>query len=97
MKISQSLEEIENIIISLNIQLEEAKRKEEVARVRPKEKEEICDKLEFEIVSLRKELEKSTAQFNKSLKLGKSIEILDDIINCQRSPNIKTDLGYDKN
>jgi hypothetical protein len=29
------------------------------------------------------------------LKFEKSIEILDDIINCQRSPFIKTGLGYD--
>jgi hypothetical protein len=29
------------------------------------------------------------------LKFEKSTEILDDIINCQRSPFIKTGLGYD--
>ena len=31
---------------------------------------------------------------NKSLKFGKSIEILDNILNCQRSPFLKTGLGY---
>jgi hypothetical protein len=38
-KMSQSLEEIENIIISLKIQLEEAKKMEEVVRIQLKEKE----------------------------------------------------------
>jgi hypothetical protein len=69
---------------------------EEVVRIQLKEKEENCEKLEAEIVSLRKELEKSTAQLNRSLKFEKSIEILDDIIKFQRSPLIKTSLGYDK-
>ena len=93
-KISQSLEEIEKIIISLKIQLEEAKRKEKVVRIQLKENDEICDKLESEIILLRKELEKSTAQLNRSLKFGKGA-ILDDIINFQNSPNIKIGLGYD--
>jgi hypothetical protein len=52
--------------------------------------------LESEIVSLRKELEKSTAQLNISLKFEKRTEILDDIIKWQRSPLIKRGLFYDK-
>ena len=68
-----------------------------MARSQRKEKEEICDKLQFEIVSLRTELEKSIAHLIRSLKFGKGIEILDDIMNFQRSPNIKIGLGYDKN
>jgi hypothetical protein len=61
-----------------------------------KEKEENCKKIEVEIVSLRKELEKTTNQLNRRLKFGKSTEILYDILNCQRSPFIKTGLYYDK-
>ena len=96
-KISQSPEEIEKTIIGLKIQLEEAKGTKEVVRSQLKGKEEICEKLEYEIVSLWKELEKPTTQLNISLKLEKSAKILDDIINCQRSLFINIGLGYDKN
>jgi hypothetical protein len=40
-------------------------------------------------------LEKKTIKLNITLKFEKSIEILDDIINHQRCPFIKTGLGYD--
>jgi hypothetical protein len=40
---------------------------EEVVRIQLKEKEENCDKLEDEIVSLKKKLEKSIVQLNKRL------------------------------
>jgi hypothetical protein len=69
---------------------------EKVMRIQLKKNEGNCEKLEVEIVSLRKELEKSIAQFNRSLKFEKSIEILDDIIKCPISPLIKPGLGYDK-
>jgi hypothetical protein len=65
-----------------------------VMRRQLKEKEENCEKLEDEIVSLRKELEKTIVQLNKSLKFGKSTEILDNILGFQMSPFIKTSLGY---
>jgi hypothetical protein len=64
-------------------------------RIQLKKKEENCEELESEIVSLRKDLEKSTAKLNISLKFEKSTGILGDIINFQRSPFIKTGLGYD--
>jgi protein subunit release factor B len=69
---------------------------EEVVRSQLKEKEENCEKLEAEIVSLRKELEKTTDQLNRSLKFGKSNEILDNILSYQRSPFIKIGLGYEE-
>jgi hypothetical protein len=55
-----------------------------------KEKENICDKLEAEIVSLRKDLEKSKTQ----MKFIKGYETLDNILSNQRSPDDKTGLGY---
>jgi hypothetical protein len=67
-----------------------------VVRSQLQEKEEKYKKLEAEIVSLRKELEKTTHQLNRSLNFGKSTEILDNILSCQRSPFIKTGLGYEK-
>ena len=51
----------------------------------------IFEKLEGEIVALRKEIEK-TKDIN--LKFVKGSETLDEIINVQRSPLIKTGLGY---
>ena len=59
-----------------------------------KENEENCEEIEYKIVSIRKELKKTTIKLNRSLKFEKSTEKLDNIINCQRSPFIKTGLGY---
>jgi hypothetical protein len=95
-KKDRDLEEREKTIITLKTQLEEAKRIEEVARIQLKENEENCKKLEVEIISLRKEPEKTIDQLNRSLKFGKSIEILDNILSFQRSPFINTGLGYDE-
>ena len=57
---SQSLEEIETIIKSLKDQLEEERMIKEVVRIRMKGKEEKSEYLEYEIVSIRKELETTT-------------------------------------
>jgi hypothetical protein len=95
-KISQILEESKNIIIRLKVQLEETRRIEEVVKIKLKEKEENCKNLEVEHVSLRKDLENSTAQLNRSLKFEKSFKTLDHIIHFQRSSFIKMGLGYDK-
>jgi hypothetical protein len=66
-------------------------------RIQLKEKEENCEKLKVEIVSLIKELEKTIDHLNIILKFEKSIEILDNILSHQRSPFMKTGLGYDNN
>jgi capsule polysaccharide export protein KpsE/RkpR len=95
-KKDHDLEETKKIIIILKTQLEEEKMIEEVVRSQLKEKEENCEKLEAEIVSLRKELEKKIDQLNRILKFGKSTKILDNILSFQRSPFIKTGLGYDE-
>jgi chromosomal replication initiation ATPase DnaA len=92
---SQTIEEMKKAIIRVKIQLEEAKMVEEVVRIHLKKKEENYKELESTIVSSRKELEKTTIKLNRSLNFEKSIETLDNIINCQRSPFIKTGLGYD--
>jgi hypothetical protein len=54
------------------------------------EVKEIYDKLEAEIVSLRKDLDKSKTK----MKFIKGFETLDNIFSNQRSPNDKTGLGY---
>ena len=55
------------------------------------EKEKSLEKLECEIVGLRKEIEKTKAL---NLKFVKGSKTLDEIINVQHSPLIKTGLGY---
>ena len=49
------------------------------------------EKLECEVVSLRKEIEKVK---NLNLRFSKGSKTLDEIIKVQRSPLIKTSLGY---
>ena len=51
------------------------------------------EELECEIVGLRKEIEKIKAL---NLRFSKGSETLDEIIKVQRSPLIKTSLGYSK-
>jgi len=55
------------------------------------EKEQFLEKLECEIVGLRKEIEKTKTL---NLKFVKGSETLDEIINIECSPLIKTWLGY---
>jgi hypothetical protein len=85
----------ETEIISLKRQLEEARKIEEVLTNKLKEMEDICHKKEFEIVHLRKELNKTVTQLNTNLKFENSLTVLEDILSIQRSPLDKTGLGYD--
>jgi hypothetical protein len=78
----------------LKVQLEEA-RMEEVVRIQLKKNKENSKEIESEIVSLRKELKKTSIKLNGSLKFENIIEILDDIILFQRYPFIKNGLRYD--
>ena len=57
------------------------------------EKEKHHEKLECEIVGLRKEIEKTKS---RNLRLVKGSDTLDEIIKVQRSPLIKTGLGYNE-
>jgi hypothetical protein len=82
-EISKSLE----TIVHLKTQIEEAKRVEELLKNQINEKEESCDKLEAEVVDLRKKVEKSNKFLNSS-------QILNEILESQRSPYDKSGLGY---
>eukprot|EP00253_Pinus_taeda_P019561 PITA_19561 len=55
------------------------------------EKDKHNEELECEIVGLRKEIEKTKAL---NLRFAKGYETLDETIKVQRSPLIKTSLGY---
>jgi len=76
-RLKTCLEEKNMIIDTFQIQLDE--------------KEQSLEKLECEIIGLRKEIEKTKAL---NLKFVKGSETLDEIINVQRSPLIKTGMGY---
>jgi hypothetical protein len=54
---------------------------EEVVRIQINKKEENYEEIEFEIVSLRKELEKTSIKLNRSFKFETIIKTLDNIIN----------------
>jgi len=76
-RLKTCLEEKNMIIDTLQIKLDE--------------KEQSLEKLECEIVGLRKEIEKSKAL---NLKFVKGSETLDKIINVEHFPVIKIGLGY---
>jgi hypothetical protein len=82
-EISKSFE----TIVHLKTQIEEAKRIEELLKNQINEKEQSCFKLEDEIVDLRKKVEKSNKFLNSS-------QILDEILESQRSPCDRSGLGY---
>ena len=86
----EELEETRKAGVELKTQLEEAKRIDEVLKDKLDEKEEQCQKIEMEIVGLRKTSENSNAR----VKFRNNSIILDKILNCQKSPFDKFGLGY---
>jgi hypothetical protein len=77
MKVDDEIRKRFETIVHLKTQIEEAKRVEELLKNQINEKEESCDKLEAEIVDLRKKVEKSNKFLNSS-------KILDEILESQR-------------
>jgi len=85
-----AIEENENLqkkIISLKIEREEAKRREDFLNIKLKEKDDICEKREAEIMSLRKKLEQIKRSWQSSLTL-------DNILNTQRPQLDKSGIGF---
>ena len=90
--LGEVLKETREVNHDLKTQLEEAKRIEEIMKIQLEEKEETIQKLEMEVVGLRKKGGK-----NESFVEFKDILIvLDKILDFQRSPLDKTGLGYKK-
>ena len=77
----------------MKTQLQESKIIEEVILKQLNDREQDCEKLEAEIVLLKREIENE----KKQSRFENSSKILNDILNIQRSPNYKTWLGYDQN
>jgi hypothetical protein len=62
------------MIMNLKVQLEEARRMEEVVIIQLKKNQENCEDLEYEIASLRKELEKATIKLNRTLRFERVLK-----------------------
>ena len=82
-------------IIGLKTQLEEAKKVEDTLLQQMREKSLECEKLEEEVVSLRKKLEKAQRELLMNTPQMKSTRQLDQILKAQRSPLIKAGIGYE--
>jgi len=80
----------------LKVELEEAKKIEDILKQQLPEQKEICEALEEEVVKIRKEMEKFKALYLQNLPSIKSSEGLATILNQQRNPNLKTDLDYEE-
>eukprot|EP00253_Pinus_taeda_P033921 PITA_33921 len=83
----ESLEEQEHEVLELRKQVEEGRKVEENIRKQYLEKEE---QHQFEVNILKGKLEEK----DKLLRFQDSTKILDDILSSQRSPAIKTGLGF---
>jgi hypothetical protein len=80
----------------LNLELEEAKKIEEVLKQQLAEGRSICEHLEEEVVTVKKELEKYQAWYNQNIFSIKASEELNNILNRQRPPQNKFGLGYEE-
>jgi hypothetical protein len=75
------------------VELEEAKKIEEILKQQLLEKKEKCEDLEEEVVKTRKEMEKFKYLYLQNIPSIKASEGLATILNQQRNPNLKTSLG----
>jgi hypothetical protein len=83
-------------LVLLKVELEEAKKIEEILKQQLSEKKTRCESLEQEVVKTRKEMEKFQALYNQNLSSIKASEGLATILNQQRNPKLKTGLGYEE-
>jgi hypothetical protein len=79
----------------LKVELEEARKIEDVLKHQLSEKRAISEALE-EVVKTRKEMEKFQALYNQNLSSIKASEGLATILNQQRNPKLKTGLRYEE-
>ena len=80
----------------LKVELEEANKIPNILRQQLTESKIRCEALEKEVMISRKELEKFQALYHQNISSIKASEELNNILNKQRSPLIKTGLEYEK-
>jgi hypothetical protein len=80
----------------LKVKLEEDKKIEDILKQKLKEFETKGEKLEAEVVTVRKDLEKFQDLHHQNLTSIKASEGLASILNQQRNLKLKNDLGYEE-
>jgi hypothetical protein len=83
-------------LVLLKVELEEAKKIEDILKRQLSEKNARCEALEQEVVKTRKEVEKFQALYNQNLSSIKASKGLATILNQQRNPKLKTGLCYEE-
>jgi hypothetical protein len=83
-------------LVLLKVELEEAKKIEDILKQQLSEKKARCEALEEEIVKTRKEMEKFKGLYYQNLSSIKALEGLTSILNQQRNPKLKAGLGYEE-
>jgi hypothetical protein len=78
----------------LKVELEEAKKIEDILKQQLLEKKARCEALEEEVVKTRKEMEKFKTLYLQNLPSIKATVELNEIMRKQRSHFLKTRLGY---
>jgi hypothetical protein len=76
------------------VELEEANKIEDTMKQQLSENRARCESLEEEVVKTRKEMEKFKALYLQNIPSIKALVELNDILRKQRSPLLKTGLGY---
>jgi hypothetical protein len=79
----------------LKVKLEEAKTIEDILKQQLKEAKKKGEKLDAEVVYVRKDLENFQALYHQNLTSIKSLEGLATVMNHQRNQKLKTSLGYE--
>jgi hypothetical protein len=78
------------------VELEEAKKIEDILKQQLSEKKLRCEALEEEIVKTRKEMEKFKGPYHQNLPSIKASEELTSFLNQQRNSKLKARLGYEE-
>jgi hypothetical protein len=78
----------------LKVELEEAKKIEDILKQQLSEKKVRCEVLEEEVVKTKKEMEKFKGLYHQNLPSIKASEELTSILNQQRNSKLKDGLGY---
>ena len=88
-------EQNSEVLIQLKVELEEAKKVEDILLKKIKDKIQEQEKLEEEVVCLRKKLENAQRKVSINTSQMTSSDKLNEILDAQRSPLIKTGIGYE--
>jgi hypothetical protein len=80
----------------LKVELEEAKKIEDILKQKLSEKNARCEALEEEVLKTRKEMNKFKALYLQNLPSIKASKGLTTIMNQQMNPNLKNGLGYEE-